>query len=157
MDTSGAGQAASPPPDAPPPRMAGRADDLPWSNQPATSAPQSSPPPAAEPHHSRKPVRVARADIGADETAAVDAGGGAGAFSVQLAAPGSEAEARSALNRLTRTYGAELRGYHLKFHEAKVANKTVYRVRVGGLSHASAISLCEKLKAKGGSCFVAHG
>ncbi len=156
MDASSAGQAASPPPDAPP-RMAGNADDLPWSNQPATSAPQSSPPPAAEPHHSRKPVRVARADIGADETEAVDAGGGAGGFSVQLAAPASEAEARSALNRLTRAYGAELRGYHLKFHEAKVANKIVFRVRVGGLSHASAISLCEKLKAKGGSCFVAHG
>jgi hypothetical protein len=163
MDASATGTATSaPPPAEAPPRMAGKAEDLPWSNQqtsdaPQSSPPQSSPPPAAEPRHSHKPERIARADIGADETEAVDAGGGAGGFSVQLAAPASEAEARTTLNRLTRTYGAELRGYHLKFHMAKVANKTVYRVRVGGLSHASAISLCEKLKAKGGSCFVAHG
>ncbi|MGB6655675.1 MAG: SPOR domain-containing protein, partial [Methylovirgula sp.] len=38
---------------------------------------------------------------------------------------------------------------------ASVANKSVYRVRVVGLSHAEATALCEKLQAKGGSCFVA--
>lgn len=160
-DASGAGQAtpepqAAPPPEAPS-QMPAKADDLPWSNQPTAASTQESSPPAVEPHHPRKPERVARADVGADETEAADAGSGAGGFSVQLAAPASEAEARTALNRLTRSYGAELRGYHLKFHFAKVANKTVYRVRVGGLSHAAAISLCEKLKAKGGSCFVARG
>ncbi len=76
---------------------------------------------------------------------------------MQLAAPGSEAEAHSALVRLTRSYGAELHGYHLKFRQAKVGAKTVYRVRVGGLSHAAAVSLCERLKAKGAACFLAHG
>lgn len=160
LDASGAGQATPAPQAAPPPaaqpQTTAKADDLPSGDQPAASTPQS-PPPVVESHHPRKPERVARADVGADDTGAVDAGGGAGGFSVQLAAPASEVEARAALNRLTRTYGAELRGYHLKYHFAKVANKTVYRVRVGGLSHASAISLCEKLKAKGGSCFVARG
>jgi hypothetical protein len=145
-DTSDTGQAA-----APPPAMA-KAADLPWSDQPST-APV---PPAPEAHRARRPEHIARADSGAETGDAADASG-AGGFSVQLAAPASAAEARAALNHLTRTYGAELHGYHLKFRQAKIANKTVYRVRVGGLSHAAAISLCEKLKAKGGSCFVARG
>jgi hypothetical protein len=145
-DTADAGQAAAPPP------ATTKAEDLPWSDQASTATM----PPAPQARPARRPEHVARADIGAEPSETADASR-AGSFSVQLAAPASEAEARAALNHLTRTYGAELHGYHLKFRQAKIANKTVYRVRVGGLSHAAAISLCEKLKAKGGSCFVAHG
>jgi hypothetical protein len=32
----------------------------------------------------------------------------------------------------------------------------VYRVRVGNMSREEAVSLCEKLKSDGGSCFVAR-
>ncbi|MBX9741531.1 MAG: SPOR domain-containing protein, partial [Beijerinckiaceae bacterium] len=35
-------------------------------------------------------------------------------------------------------------------------SKSVYRVRVTGLSSEEANSLCAKLKASGGSCFVAR-
>ena len=83
--------------------------------------PKRGPAPAAS-HPSHKPVQVARAETGADDAATAPASGGGG-FSVQLAAPGSEAEAHSALVRLTRSYGAELRGYHLKFRQAKVGSE----------------------------------
>ncbi len=76
---------------------------------------------------------------------------------MQLAAPGNAAEAHATLARLNRSYGAVLHGYHLKAHQAKIGAKTVYRIRVGGLSRPAAISLCERLKAKGAACFLARG
>ncbi len=101
-----------------------------------------------------KPVKVAALDTGAAaETAGARAGGG---FAVQLAAPATEAEARRAITRLSHQYGSELADQHLKFHRAKVGEKSVYRVRVGDLSKQAAIKLCQSLQAKGGSCFVAH-
>lgn len=138
--------------DPPAAKTASARDDLPWTSQPAAPAPASAAAPPAPKPHVQKLERIARAE-------ALDADAAApsrGSFSVQLAAPATEAEARAALTRLTRSYGAELRGYHLKFHIAKVAGKTVFRVRVGALSHEAAISLCEKLKTKGGACFVAR-
>jgi hypothetical protein len=36
-----------------------------------------------------------------------------------------------------------------------VNDKTVYRVRVGAVSKESANAICSKVKATGGSCFVA--
>jgi hypothetical protein len=154
MAAGGASLAAAAPEMA---RTTPASDDLPWGPQAAQpSAPAAAPAadaPAAEP---QKPVHVARAETGVDDAGAASASD-SGSFSVQLAAPGSEAEAHSALVRLSRTYGAELHGYRLKYRLAKVNGKTVYRVRVNGLSHKSAISLCEKLKAKGASCFPARG
>jgi len=41
------------------------------------------------------------------------------------------------------------------FKPAKVGDKTVYRVRVAGVSKDSANAICNKVKAAGGSCFVA--
>lgn len=82
--------------------------------------------------------------------------GGAGAFAAQLAAPGSEAEARSVMSTLTKRYGSELGGHRLTFRKAKVGEKTVYRVRAAGLSQEAATGICTKLTAKGGNCFVAR-
>ncbi|MGB8277632.1 MAG: SPOR domain-containing protein [Methylovirgula sp.] len=101
-----------------------------------------------------KPVKVADLDTGAAaETAGARAGGD---FAVQLGAAATEAEAHHALTRLVREYGSELAGRQLKFHHAKVGEKTVYRVRVGGLSKEAATKLCESLQAKGGKCFIAR-
>jgi hypothetical protein len=99
-----------------------------------------------------KPVKVA--DLGNDEEASV--GSGAGGFAVQLAAPASEAEARRALTQFVHKYGSLLGSRHLKFHRAKVGGKSVYRVRVGGLTKEGATQLCQNLQSKGGSCFVAR-
>jgi hypothetical protein len=112
--------------------------------------------PAATPetHPARaKPVNLADADT--DATGSIPQGR-ATSFAVQLSAPGSEKEARQSLTKFQKEYGSELSGYRLKYHLAKVADKSVYRVRVVGLSHEEATALCQKLQAKGGSCFVAR-
>jgi hypothetical protein len=125
---------------------------------PTTAAP-------ARPVKKAKPQRVASADPGQAATDAVApaptaettdaAAPGAGGFAVQLAAPGSEADAKSTSSRLAKKFSAALAGRHLAFHKAESNGKSVYRVRVSSLSRADAVSLCEKLKADGGTCFVA--
>ena len=60
------------------------------------------------------------------------------------------------MNKLAGTYRGEIGGHKLKFHRAKVGDKTVFRVRVGGMSKTAAVKLCQSLQAKGGTCFIAH-
>ncbi len=86
-----------------------------------------------------------------DATAATTSGG----WSVQLAAPRSEAEAQSELARLTSKYGAELNGSPIGVHKATVKGGTIYRLRVVGLTKADAAALCARLKGEGGQCFIA--
>jgi hypothetical protein len=86
-----------------------------------------------------------------DATAATTSGG----WSVQLAAPKSEAEAKSALTRLNSKYSAELNGSPIGVHKAEVHGETIYRLRVSGLTKADAAALCARLKGEGGQCFIA--
>jgi len=74
---------------------------------------------------------------------------------VQFAAPGSEQEAHEVTAKLAQKFGSDLSGHHLTYHRAKVGDKTVFRVRTAGLSREEATGICEKVKADGGSCFVA--
>jgi hypothetical protein len=74
---------------------------------------------------------------------------------VQLAAPRSEADAKSAIARLKSKYAAVLGDVDLAARPAEVKGETIYRVRADGLSKADAAALCSKLKAAGGDCFVA--
>jgi hypothetical protein len=79
-----------------------------------------------------------------------------GSFAVQLAAPGTEQEARETQLRLMKKFGADLAGFHSSIHKAEVGGKPVYRVRIGGLSSRDeATNLCQKLQSGGGNCFVA--
>ena len=75
---------------------------------------------------------------------------------MQLAAPGSVAEANSTIARLKQRYAAELSGLQPTTVPASVNGRDVYRVRVVGMSQDSANVLCNRLKASGGSCFVAR-
>lgn len=104
-----------------------------------------------------KPQRVATADPGEQNADATEtpAAEGSGGFSVQLAAPASETDAKAALNKYARKYSGALSGHHLGYHRAVSNGKAVYRVRVGSLSKEQAVSMCEKLKSDGGSCFIA--
>jgi hypothetical protein len=86
-----------------------------------------------------------------DATAATSSGG----WSVQLAAPKSEAEANSKVAQLTSKYGAELNGSTIGVHKAVVKGETIYRLRVVGLTKADAAALCARLKGGGGECFIA--
>jgi hypothetical protein len=81
------------------------------------------------------------------------AGGG---WAVQLAGAHSESEAQATLSRLQNKYSGDLGSASLAVHKAEVNGEAVYRVRAGGLSKADAHSLCSKLKASGGDCFVAR-
>lgn len=87
-----------------------------------------------------------------DATAATTSGG----WSVQLAAPRSEAEASSELAKLNTKYAAELNGSTIGVHKAVVKGETIYRLRVVGLTKADAAKLCARLKGDGGQCFIAR-
>ncbi len=79
-----------------------------------------------------------------------------GGFAVQLAAEGSEDAARAKFNRMRSQYGSVLGSASPSIRSAEVNGRSVYRVRVGDMSREEAVSLCERLKASGGTCFVAR-
>lgn len=79
-----------------------------------------------------------------------------GDYAVQLAAPGSQHAAQTAIANLQRRYGSTLAGHQPLVRKATVGSRDVYRVRVVGLSRSDANGLCEKLKGAGGNCFVAR-
>ncbi|MGD0634852.1 MAG: SPOR domain-containing protein [Beijerinckiaceae bacterium] len=130
---------------------AAREPDAPTDLTPATARP------APKPVKPAKPVKIADAaeDAAAPRPAAVATQAGSGGFTVQLAAPGSEAEAKQTSARLEQKFVSELDGHHLATYKAVSNGKTVYRVRAGGMTREEAAGLCDKLKASGGSCFIA--
>lgn len=75
---------------------------------------------------------------------------------VQLAAPGSEREARDTFAGLQRRFAGELGGMSPVIRRVDVGQRTIYRVRVGPMDRAEATALCERLKGGGGQCFVAR-
>jgi len=120
----------------------------------------------AKPKEAAKPAKIANAapqDDAAAPEAEADAPAAdkpaakinAGGYAVQFGAAATEEEARSLMSRVAGKYGSQLGGHRPTFKVAKVGDKTVYRVRVGGVSKESAVSLCERVKTGGGSCFVA--
>lgn len=127
---------------------------LPKSQQRIT-APATTPAPAAA-----APQVVARAPAPAQAPAplvvAPAATGGGGDFAVQLAAPGSEKEARDLFASLQRRFPGELGGVSPTIRRAEVGDRTIYRLRVGAMDRSGAVAMCERLKAAGGQCFVAR-
>lgn len=99
--------------------------------------------------------QVAAVKPQAEKPAAAPAAGEGGGFAVQLAGTPSEAEAKAAANSLAAKYASALQGHRPSFVQAKVGDKTIYRVRVGHLSEEGAKSMCSAIKAQGGNCFVA--
>jgi septal ring-binding cell division protein DamX len=95
---------------------------------------------------------VATADAPPVDATPATASGG---WAVQLAAPRSEAEAKSEAARLTGKYSADLNGSPIGVHKAVVNGETIYRLRVVGLTKADAAALCARLKGGGGECFIA--
>ena len=91
----------------------------------------------------------------ADAQPAAAPAAASGDWAVQLAAPRSEADAQSAIQKLQTKYASALGDNELGVRKAEVNGDTIYRVRASGLSKASAQSLCQKLKSDGGDCFVA--
>ena len=76
-----------------------------------------------------------------DQTAAASTG-----WAVQMAAPKSEADAKSDLRQLNARYSSTLHGSKIGVHMAIVDGETVYRLRVVDLSRADASALCARLQ-----------
>jgi hypothetical protein len=133
---------------------AARDPDAPTDLTPATARPA---PKAVKPVKPAKPVKIADAaeDAAPARPAALGTEAGNGGFTVQLAAPGSETEAKQTSAHLEQKFASELDGHHLATYKAVSNGKTVYRVRAGSMTREEAAGLCEKLKASGGSCFIA--
>lgn len=104
------------------------------------------------------PVRVANAAPAAPANAAPATAAlrsGTGDFTVQLAAPGSEAEARATFSALQRKYPDQLRGQTPIVRKTDLAGgKTVFRLRVGPYSREDATTMCTQLQSAGGQCFI---
>ena len=79
-----------------------------------------------------------------------------GTYAVQLVGTTSSDEAKAALDRVNTKFRTELGSYRPTVVKAEDAGRTVYRVRVINLSNDDATRLCTKLKASGGTCFVAR-
>jgi hypothetical protein len=100
-----------------------------------------------------KTAQVADAQAGNGGNLAAENSSG---FSVQLAAPPTEQEARAVQIKLLKQYSDVLSGQHSTIRRAGTADKPIFRIRVGtNLSREEATSLCVKVQSKGGNCFVA--
>lgn len=113
----------------------------------------ANPEPAPKPKHGRK-KKTEVADLGNQNNAAASAGDGT--YAAQLAASPTESAARATLRKLQKKYGSTFTGHRLSYRRVRVDGKTVYRVRVTGLSKDDANSVCDKLQSDGGTCFVAN-
>jgi len=77
------------------------------------------------------------------------------AYAMQIASLPSVEEAQQAYRRLSAQHPAVLGRRPVEIVPATIAGKgTFYRVRIGASSLSEALSLCERYKAEGGSCFV---
>lgn len=120
------------------------------------AAPKSAARAAAQKPPATKANGTQVADARGQQVPAAVSAASSGSFSVQLAAPTTEVEAREAQARIMRKFGNELAGFHPTIHKAEVGGKPVYRVRVSGLnSRDEAAALCQKVQSGGGNCFVA--
>lgn len=152
-------------PPARPPSLAARPNAIePAAAEPPTATPKSPAKAATTPKLTPAPrakQAAAAAPETSEQTAAVEpaaqeaAPAENGGFAVQFGAAGSEDEARRLIQSVSSKYGAQLNGRRLGFRLAKVGEKSVYRVRAAGMSREAAVGVCEKVKASGGSCFVA--
>jgi len=120
------------------------------SGRPAPAAPPPatfSPPPAP-------PPQVAMATPSPATSAARPRSRGSSGAGVQVAAAESQAGARAALSRIQRM-SSDWGQLSSETVRADVGGRTVYRAILHGFaSQGEANAMCERLKAKGGSCFV---
>jgi hypothetical protein len=154
--TPGGSAATSPVPAPRPMDMSSLVAAMTPSNTPGSGQKPVARAPDPKPVTSKPVVKPATVASAPATTGSIPASSGGGGFAVQLAGTTSPAEAKDAVERLTRKYASELGAYRPTVLKAEVGSKTVYRVRVKGLSSEDANTLCARLKAGGGPCFVAR-
>jgi hypothetical protein len=104
------------------------------------------------------PQQVAQAAPAAPRTqpaAPAPAATAASEWSMQIASQPTAESAQTTYQELARRYGELLGGRGVNIVRAEIPGKgTYYRVRIPTSSRNDGISLCERYKAAGGSCFV---
>lgn len=100
-------------------------------------------------------IKVADASSTIAAAPARDVTGSSGNFSVQLAAPTTDQEARDVSARFQKQYASALDGHQPSIRTGDSNGKQVHRVRIVNLTRDDANAICAKLKASGGACFVA--
>ncbi|TPW33505.1 hypothetical protein FJU08_02805 [Martelella alba] len=91
----------------------------------------------------------------APATSSATPAGSLSPYAVQVASLPSEADAKKAYTALAAKYPSIFGGRSVEYQAAEIDGKgTYYRVRIPASSLDAAISLCEALKAQGGSCLV---
>jgi len=116
--------------------------------KPAAQPADSQPAPQAQ-RNAPQQVAQAAAPARAQPEAA------AGEWSMQIASQPTAEGAQATYQDLARRYGGVLGGHGVSIVRADIPGKgTYYRVRIPSTTRSDAISLCEKYKAAGGSCFV---
>jgi hypothetical protein len=120
----------------------------------ATVVPRSAAPAPAEP----APQQIARTETPVDLLAGAPKAASGEGFHVQLSSQRSEAQALDAFQGLQSRYPSILGSAQPNVQRADLAEKGIYyRLRVGPLaSREEAVTMCEQLKAAGGTCFVAR-
>jgi hypothetical protein len=130
--------------------------------RPAPAAPEpdaANAPLRITPQAVRNSQRVASAEPtepAASRPATTSSAGGSGGFTVQLGAEGSQESARAKFNKMKSDHSDVLGSQNANIRNAEVNGRSVYRIRVGNMSREQAVGMCERLKADGGSCFVAR-
>ncbi len=125
-------------------------------NRPATRAPLQLGPMAISPQSAGSQAANAPPAVPLTQSAQASPQATSGSFTVQLAAPGSENEARNLFASLQRRHG-ELSGLSPSIVRADTGGRTIYRLRVGSFqSRDQATALCVRIQASGGQCFVAR-
>lgn len=122
-----------------------------------TATPAKPKPPVrpAAPAQQDAPAETAALPVAPAAAPATERTGGGG-FAVQLAAPGSDSEARSTFASLQRRFPDELGDQRPVVRKVEVGGRAVYRLRVGPMSRDEAQDLCSKLQGRGGQCFIAR-
>lgn len=124
-------------------------------NEPPSSGAATQPEKAAPARKIQRPAfQAATAPAAAQQVIKPAAATILSGWSVQLAAPKSEAEAKSTVEQLNAKYAPDLNGSSIGVHKAVVNGETIYRLRVVGLSKADAAALCSRLKGERGECFI---
>jgi hypothetical protein len=138
------------------PQAAPQAPDNPQAAPQASAEPQAVPTAPAAAEQPANPLAHAFSTIvGAFGAPAVDqtAASKSGDWAVQFGGPKSEARAKIDAARLNAKYGPALNGAMIGVQKTLVDGKTIYALRVAGLSKADAAALCTRLK--GRDCTIA--
>jgi len=118
--------------------------------KPAPVVAKAEPAPVPAPAPKKEAVEAAKTEPAAGTTAAKVT---AGTWYVQLASVRDASGAAGEFKKMQTKYG-NLGGIDYRTQRADLASGTFYRIQAGPMSKDSATSVCNGIKAKGGSCLV---